>query len=47
VRVVQGADTVEGEARGVDGDGALLLEVGGRLERFYSGDVSLRPVTPD
>jgi BirA family biotin operon repressor/biotin-[acetyl-CoA-carboxylase] ligase len=47
VSVVQGADTVEGEARGVDGDGALLLEVGGRLERFYSGDVSLRPVTPD
>jgi BirA family biotin operon repressor/biotin-[acetyl-CoA-carboxylase] ligase len=46
VNVAQGADSVEGEARGVDGDGALLLEVGGRLERYYSGDVSLRPVTP-
>jgi BirA family biotin operon repressor/biotin-[acetyl-CoA-carboxylase] ligase len=34
--------TVEGIARGVDADGALLLEVGGRLQRYVSGEVSLR-----
>jgi len=31
-----------GIARGVDEDGALLLEGGGRLHRFVSGEVSLR-----
>jgi BirA family biotin operon repressor/biotin-[acetyl-CoA-carboxylase] ligase len=44
VRVLHAGSTVDGVARGSDTDGALLLEVGGRLERFYSGDVSLRPV---
>lgn len=34
----------EGICRGVDSDGALLLEVDGRLERILSGEVSLRPV---
>ena len=33
----------EGICRGVDSDGALLLEVDGRLERILSGEVSLRP----
>jgi BirA family biotin operon repressor/biotin-[acetyl-CoA-carboxylase] ligase len=33
----------EGICRGVDGDGALLLEVDGRIERILSGEVSLRP----
>ena len=33
-----------GTARGVDGSGALLLEVDGRCERIVSGDLSLRPV---
>jgi BirA family biotin operon repressor/biotin-[acetyl-CoA-carboxylase] ligase len=32
-----------GICRGVDGDGALLLEVDGRVERFLSGEISLRP----
>jgi len=32
-----------GTARGVDSNGALLLEVDGRCERILSGDVSLRP----
>jgi BirA family biotin operon repressor/biotin-[acetyl-CoA-carboxylase] ligase len=43
VRVLQGQLHEEGVARGVDADGALLLERGGRLDRFYSGDVSVRP----
>ncbi len=44
VRVAQGAEGVEGEACGTDADGALLVVVNGRIERFHSGDVSLRPV---
>lgn len=32
-----------GVCRGVDTDGALLLEVDGRIERILSGEVSLRP----
>lgn len=32
----------EGICRGVDSDGALLLEVDGRVERIVSGEVSLR-----
>ena len=32
-----------GICRGVDPDGALLLEVDGRVERILSGEVSLRP----
>ena len=34
----------EGICRGVDTDGALLLEVDRRVERILSGEVSLRPV---
>ena len=33
----------QGICRGVDADGALLLESGGRIERILSGEVSLRP----
>jgi BirA family biotin operon repressor/biotin-[acetyl-CoA-carboxylase] ligase len=44
VRVVQGENFVDGVARGADADGALLLDTDGRTERFYSGDVSLRPI---
>jgi BirA family biotin operon repressor/biotin-[acetyl-CoA-carboxylase] ligase len=33
----------EGICRGVDSDGALLLEVDGQVERVLSGEVSLRP----
>jgi len=46
VRIVQGAGTLEGVARGVDRDGALRVEHGGRIERFVAGDVSLRPREP-
>lgn len=37
-----GSAETRGVARGVDGAGALLLDVGGRLERFHGGEVSLR-----
>ena len=43
VRVAHAEGSVEGEACGADADGALLVRVDGRLQRFYSGDVSLRP----
>lgn len=42
-RILRGADVREGIARGIDRDGALLLEVAGRTERFVSGEASLRP----
>jgi BirA family biotin operon repressor/biotin-[acetyl-CoA-carboxylase] ligase len=44
VRVLQGEQALEGLACGVDGDGALLLEVGGTRRRILSGEVSVRPV---
>lgn len=44
VRVAQSAGAVEGRALGVDRDGALRVEVDGRIETFHAGDVSLRPV---
>lgn len=34
----------EGICRGVDIDGALLIESGGQIERVLSGEVSLRPI---
>ncbi|TRZ94206.1 MAG: biotin--[acetyl-CoA-carboxylase] ligase [Rhodocyclaceae bacterium] len=46
VRVMLSTDfgpAVEGICRGADTDGALLLEVDGRIERILSGEVSLRP----
>jgi BirA family biotin operon repressor/biotin-[acetyl-CoA-carboxylase] ligase len=45
VRVALGeARAVEGQAIGVDEQGALLLEHAGRIERFHSGEVSVRAV---
>jgi BirA family biotin operon repressor/biotin-[acetyl-CoA-carboxylase] ligase len=44
VRVLHGGQALDGLARGVDGDGALLLESGGRRQRILSGEVSVRPV---
>jgi BirA family transcriptional regulator, biotin operon repressor / biotin---[acetyl-CoA-carboxylase] ligase len=41
-RLLTGGGTISGTARGVDADGALLLESGGRIERVVSGEVSLR-----
>ena len=35
--------TLSGVCRGVDDDGALLLDTGTRLEKIVAGDVSLRP----
>jgi BirA family transcriptional regulator, biotin operon repressor / biotin---[acetyl-CoA-carboxylase] ligase len=41
-RVFSGESSVSGRARGVDGEGALLLEVDGQMRKFNSGEVSLR-----
>jgi len=42
VRVRQGAGTVEGLARGIDADGALLVDVGDVRRRIQSGEVTVR-----
>lgn len=44
VRVLQGEQALEGLARGVDADGALLLDAGDGRRRILSGEVSVRPV---
>ncbi len=44
VRVLSANETIVGIARGVAGDGALLVDIDGKLQRFMSGDVSLRAV---
>ncbi len=41
-QVIAGEGAISGTARGVDEEGALLLESGGRMHRFVSGEVSLR-----
>ncbi|MDB6098270.1 MAG: BirA family transcriptional regulator [Acetobacteraceae bacterium] len=41
-QVVVGGTTIAGIARGVDSDGALLLETGDGMQRFVSGEASLR-----
>lgn len=43
VRVLSANETITGLARGVASDGALLVDVDGKVQRFMSGDVSLRP----
>jgi BirA family biotin operon repressor/biotin-[acetyl-CoA-carboxylase] ligase len=43
VCVSQAAGRVEGRALGAAADGALRVEVDGRVERFLAGDVSVRP----
>jgi BirA family biotin operon repressor/biotin-[acetyl-CoA-carboxylase] ligase len=43
VRLQHGTQVSEGVARGIDREGALLFEAGGRLERVVSGEVSVRP----
>jgi BirA family transcriptional regulator, biotin operon repressor / biotin---[acetyl-CoA-carboxylase] ligase len=42
VKVINGAQTTQGLARGVDPDGTLLVDVGGEIRKFASGEVSLR-----
>ncbi len=44
VRVLQGDLSLEGLARGVDTDGALLVDVEGGRRRILSGEVSVRQV---
>jgi BirA family transcriptional regulator, biotin operon repressor / biotin---[acetyl-CoA-carboxylase] ligase len=41
-RVLTGENVISGTARGVDAQGALLLEAEGRMHEFMSGEVSLR-----
>ena len=41
-QVLVGDGAMSGMARGVDADGALLLESGGRIHKFASGEVGLR-----
>jgi BirA family biotin operon repressor/biotin-[acetyl-CoA-carboxylase] ligase len=42
VKVLQGTQSISGTAGGVDGEGALLVEVEGEQRRFMSGEVSVR-----
>ncbi|MGH8454860.1 MAG: bifunctional biotin--[acetyl-CoA-carboxylase] ligase/biotin operon repressor BirA [Nevskiales bacterium] len=42
VNLEHDGQVISGIARGIDDDGALLLEVAGRTQRFLSGDLSLR-----
>ena len=46
-QVVIGDTTISGIARGVDQEGALLLETGDRVQRFVSGEASLRVIEGD
>lgn len=43
VQLEQDSESVHGIARGVDDDGALLIDVDGERRRILSGDVRLRP----
>ena len=43
-RVLLGSTAVSGTACGVDLEGALLLDTGGRVQRFVSGEASLRVI---
>lgn len=47
VQVLFERDRVEGICRGLDDDGALLLETASGLQRIVAGDVSLRPHAGD
>ncbi len=42
VVLVAGEQRVEGQHNGIDRDGALLLNTGGRIRRFVAGEMSLR-----
>jgi BirA family biotin operon repressor/biotin-[acetyl-CoA-carboxylase] ligase len=46
-RVLLADRVIAGTARGVDPEGALLLESGDRLHRFVSGEASLRAIEGD
>ncbi|HSN73292.1 MAG TPA: hypothetical protein VLT59_17380, partial [Steroidobacteraceae bacterium] len=42
VRLIAGDRVIRGVAQGVAGDGALLLDTGIAIERYVSGELSLR-----
>ncbi len=44
IAVLHGGQVLHGRARGVDSEGALILEVDGAPRRIVSGEVSVRPV---
>jgi BirA family biotin operon repressor/biotin-[acetyl-CoA-carboxylase] ligase len=46
-RIVLGDTAISGTARGVDAEGALLLETGSGVQRFVSGEASLRLIEGD
>jgi BirA family biotin operon repressor/biotin-[acetyl-CoA-carboxylase] ligase len=46
-RVLLGGTAISGTARGVDQEGALLLDTGDRVQRFVSGEASLRVIEGD
>jgi BirA family biotin operon repressor/biotin-[acetyl-CoA-carboxylase] ligase len=46
-RVLLADQVISGIARGVDHDGALLLETGAGMQRFASGEASLRVIKAD
>jgi BirA family biotin operon repressor/biotin-[acetyl-CoA-carboxylase] ligase len=43
-RVLLADSVISGTARGVDSEGALLLDTGGQVQRFVSGEASLRAI---
>ena len=45
VRLILGTEFIVGLHRGVDDQGALLLEVDGSIKPFHGGEISLRNVT--
>jgi BirA family biotin operon repressor/biotin-[acetyl-CoA-carboxylase] ligase len=46
-RVLLGRTVISGTSRGVDQEGALLLDTGDRVQRFVSGEASLRVIEGD
>ena len=46
-RVLLGDTVISGTSRGVDQEGALLLDTGDRVQRFVSGEASLRVIEGD
>jgi BirA family biotin operon repressor/biotin-[acetyl-CoA-carboxylase] ligase len=42
VQMILAEQTIEGISRGIDNQGALLIEQNGKTMRFYSGEISLR-----
>ena len=46
-RVLLGESVISGTARGVDSEGALLLETPDGVRRFVSGEASLRVIEGD